>query len=155
MTVGHEDVARADRRARLAIAGVIVLGVALRLVVIRAQGFPSDVSTFEAWAERLAQIGPGGFYEPGYFSDYPPGYLYVLWLLGKIFDGEFLRLAVKGMSIPADIAIADIDAAFTVDADEFKSKSRNTPFNGFKLYSKILYTLVDGEIAVEEGVLVK
>ncbi|HEY6958506.1 MAG TPA: phospholipid carrier-dependent glycosyltransferase [Candidatus Limnocylindria bacterium] len=111
MTVATEDIGRADRRARLAIAGIVVLGVALRLVVIRAQGFPSDVSTFEAWAERLAQIGPGGFYEPGYFSDYPPGYLYVLWLLGALFDGEFLRLAVKGMSIPGDMAIALMSAA--------------------------------------------
>src|SRR6185503_16127423 len=61
----------------------------------------------------LAQLGPGRFYEPGYFSDYPPGYLYVLWLLGAIFDGEFLRLAVKAMSIPADIGIA-ITAAWLV-----------------------------------------
>lgn len=111
MTVAQEDVARADRRARLVIAGVIVLGIALRLVVLRAPGFPSDVSTFEAWAQRLAKIGPGGFYAPGYFSDYPPGYLYVLWLLGTLFDGEVLRLAVKGMSIPADVAIALMSAA--------------------------------------------
>ena len=100
----------ADRRARLAIAGVIALGVLLRLVVLRSPGFPSDVATFQAWAERLADIGPSRFYEPGYFSDYPPAYLYVLWLLGALFDGELLRLAVKAMSIPADIAIALIAA---------------------------------------------
>ncbi|MDO8506796.1 MAG: phospholipid carrier-dependent glycosyltransferase [Candidatus Limnocylindria bacterium] len=95
-----------DRRARLAIAGIIAAGVLLRLIVLRAPGFPSDVATFQAWAERLAEIGPQRFYEPGYFSDYPPAYLYVLWLLGALFDGEFLRLAVKAASIPADIAIA-------------------------------------------------
>ena len=102
--------ARADRRAKLAIAGVIALGVLLRLVVLRSPGFPSDVATFQAWAERLAEIGPTRFYEPGYFSDYPPAYLYVLWLLGALFDGELLRLAVKAMSIPADVAIALISA---------------------------------------------
>jgi predicted membrane-bound dolichyl-phosphate-mannose-protein mannosyltransferase/Gpi18-like mannosyltransferase len=107
------DDAQADRRARLWIAGVIVAGVLLRLLVLRSPGFPSDVGTFQAWAERLAELGPGGFYEPGYFSDYPPGYLYVLWLLGAILDGEPLRLAVKAMSIPADIAIA-ITAAWLV-----------------------------------------
>lgn len=106
-----DDTARADRRARLAILGVIALGVALRLLVLRAQGFPSDVGTFQAWAERLVEVGPSRFYEPGYFSDYPPGYLYVLWLLGALFDGEFLRLAVKATSIPADAAIAIISAA--------------------------------------------
>ncbi|HEY8786029.1 MAG TPA: glycosyltransferase 87 family protein, partial [Candidatus Limnocylindria bacterium] len=51
-------------------------------------------------------IGPGRFYEPGYFSDYPPAFLYVLWLLGGLFDGDLLRLAVKAITIPADIGIA-------------------------------------------------
>ena len=100
------DAARADRRAVLAIVGIIAAGVLLRLVVLRAQGFPSDVATFQAWAERMAQVGPAAFYDPNVFSDYPPGYLYVLWLLGALFDGELLRLAVKATSIPADVAIA-------------------------------------------------
>ena len=110
MTRGHDSAAtedqttaRADRRARLAIAGLIVVGVLIRLLVLRSPGFPSDVATFQAWAERLASIGPGRFYEPGYFSDYPPGYLYVLWLFGALLDGELLRLAVKAASIPADV----------------------------------------------------
>ncbi len=102
----NDDLGRGERRARLVVAGVIALGVIVRLLAVRAQGFPTDVGTFEAWAERLAQIGPGRFYEPGYFSDYPPAFLYVLWLLGGLFDGEFLRLAVKAISIPADIGIA-------------------------------------------------
>ena len=95
-----------DRRAHLLIGLAIVAGVIARLLVARSPGFPSDVGTFMAWAERLAAIGPGAFYEPGYFSDYPPGFLYVLWLLGALFDNELLRAAVKVISIPADIAIA-------------------------------------------------
>src|SRR5881409_2557843 len=87
-------------------AGLITVGVALRLLTLRSPGFPSDVGTFQAWAEHLVQVGPGGFYAPDYFSDYPPAYLYVLWLFGALFDGELLRLAVKAASIPADIAIA-------------------------------------------------
>ncbi|MDQ2951784.1 MAG: DUF2029 domain-containing protein, partial [Chloroflexota bacterium] len=108
-----ERTARADRRARLAMAGLIVAGVLVRLLLLRSPGFPSDVGTFQAWAERLASIGPGRFYEPGYFSDYPPAYLYVLWLFGALFDGEFLRLAVKAASIPADIGIALLAASLT------------------------------------------
>src|SRR5207248_477403 len=102
----NDDQGRGERRAQLVVAGAIALGVVIRLLAVRAQGFPTDVGTFEAWAERLAQIGPGRFYEPGYFSDYPPAFLYVLWLLGALFDGELLRLAVKAISIPADIGIA-------------------------------------------------
>jgi predicted membrane-bound dolichyl-phosphate-mannose-protein mannosyltransferase/Gpi18-like mannosyltransferase len=106
----NEDQGRGERRARLVVTGVIAVGVIVRLLAVRAQGFPTDVGTFQAWAERLAQIGPGRFYEPGYFSDYPPAFLYVLWLLGALFDGEFLRLAVKAISIPADIGIAILAA---------------------------------------------
>jgi len=106
----NDDAGRGERRAQLAVAAVIALGVVIRLLAVRAQGFPTDVGTFQAWAERLAQIGPGRFYEPGYFSDYPPAFLYVLWLLGALFDGELLRLAVKAISIPADIGIALVAA---------------------------------------------
>ncbi|HLZ47220.1 MAG TPA: phospholipid carrier-dependent glycosyltransferase [Candidatus Limnocylindria bacterium] len=93
------------RRANLAILAIVVAGVVLRLLVTRAPGFPSDVGTFMAWAEKLAAVGPAHFYEPGYFSDYPPGFLYVLWALGALFDGDVLRFAVKAISIPADIGI--------------------------------------------------
>ena len=106
----NDDQGRGERRAQLVVAGAIALGVVIRLLAVRAQGFPTDVGTFEAWAERLAEIGPGRFYEPGYFSDYPPAFLYVLWLLGALFDGELLRLAVKAISIPADIGIAVLAA---------------------------------------------
>ena len=102
----NDGLGRVERRARLVVAGVLALGVIVRLLEVRAQGFPTDVGTFQAWAERLAEIGPGRFYEPGYFSDYPPAFLYVLWLLGGLLDGEFLRLAVKAISVPADIGIA-------------------------------------------------
>jgi len=108
----NEDLQR-ERRAQLAVAAAIALGVLIRLLVVPAKGFPTDVETFEAWAERLAQIGPGRFYEPGYFSDYPPAFLYVLWSLGALFDGELLRLAVKAISIPADIGIALLAARLT------------------------------------------
>jgi dolichyl-phosphate-mannose-protein mannosyltransferase len=107
----NDGLGQPERRARLAVAGVIALGVIVRLLAVRAQGFSTDVGTFRAWAERLAQIGPGSFYEPGYFSDYPPAFLYVLWLLGALLDGELLRLAVKAISIPADVAIALLAAA--------------------------------------------
>lgn len=99
-----------DPRTRAVIAALALAGIALRLAFVGAPGFPTDVATFMAWAERLADLGPARFYEPGYFSDYPPGFLYVLWALGALFDGEALRLAVKAISIPFDVAIAVVAA---------------------------------------------
>ncbi len=101
-----QDATSADRRAVLAIAALIVFGVAIRLVTLGAPGFALDVSALMAWAERLAAIGPAGFYAPGYFtSGYPPGFLYVLWFLGALLDAEPLRLAIKAIPILGDIGI--------------------------------------------------
>ena len=67
---------------------LLVLGLALRVFIagfyLPLSGLANDVGTFNAWGQRLASLGPAGFYEPGYFADYPPGYMYVLWLLGTI-----------------------------------------------------------------------
>ena len=53
----------------------------------------------------------------------------------------------------ADIVIVDLDSEYTVDISEFQSKSRNSPFNGFKLKGEVCYTIVDGNVIVREGVL--
>jgi 4-amino-4-deoxy-L-arabinose transferase-like glycosyltransferase len=70
------------------LATILVLGLVLRVfiagVYMPLSGLSNDLGAFNAWGQRLASIGPAEFYEPGYFSDYPPGYLYVLWVLGEI-----------------------------------------------------------------------
>ncbi len=53
----------------------------------------------------------------------------------------------------ADITIFDPDAEIVVDASKFASLGRNTPFDGFKLKGRVLYTIVDGKIVVDEGEL--
>src|SRR4030095_9418735 len=71
------------------------LGPALFLLVlpgVKMAATPSfayrtDLGTYKAWALRLAEHGPADFYAPNYFCDYPPGYLYILWLLGSIYEG--------------------------------------------------------------------
>ena len=64
---------QADRRAHLAIAGLITLGVALRLLTLRSPGFPSDVGTFQAWAEQLARVGAGRLLRARLFRRLPTG----------------------------------------------------------------------------------
>ena len=51
---------------------------------------------------------------------------------------------------PADITIIDLEKEFTVDADTFRSKSRNTPFNGWKLKGKAVLTMVGGKIVFDD-----
>ena len=60
-------------------------GLALRLVLaLVTEGYPYDMSCFVAWGDKLAAESPAAFYSEGYFADYPPGYLWVLGLVGAI-----------------------------------------------------------------------
>lgn len=53
----------------------------------------------------------------------------------------------------ADITIVDINDEYIVDIEKFKSKSKNSPFNGFKLSGEAAYTIVDGNVVVREKFL--
>ena len=46
----------------------------------------------------------------------------------------------------ADITMIDLNEDWTVDASQFKSKSKNTPFDGWNLRGKAVRTIVGGKI---------
>jgi dihydroorotase len=56
-------------------------------------------------------------------------------------DGGTLR-----SGSPADIVVIDPDAKWSVDLDQFHSKSRNTPFAGKEVMGRVCWTIVAGEI---------
>jgi len=47
---------------------------------------------------------------------------------------------------PADVTVLDLDAAWTVDAEAFESRSRNTPFGGWDLTGRAVMTVVGGRV---------
>ena len=47
---------------------------------------------------------------------------------------------------PADITVIDMESCFTIDPKSFLSKSRNTPFAGFKVTGEAYITMVKGKI---------
>ncbi|KAA8997131.1 phospholipid carrier-dependent glycosyltransferase [Paenibacillus spiritus] len=72
------------------------------------QGYLNDMKTFMYWGQRVADLGPGRFYEEGVFADYPPGYLYILYLLHEIKLGLGLAAGSSGemllFKLPAIVA---------------------------------------------------
>jgi 4-amino-4-deoxy-L-arabinose transferase-like glycosyltransferase len=95
----------------VALAAILILGLALRLIIayvlLPGSGFGTDRGTFQAWAGLLAAQGPYGFYDRGFFVDYTPGYLYVLWLIGIVGKaiggiGDLIKLP----AILADVGLA-------------------------------------------------
>ncbi len=53
---------------------------------------------------------------------------------------------------PADVTIIDLEKEWEVEPARFKSKSRNTPFGGWRLKGKAVVTIVGGRIVYQEGV---
>ena len=47
---------------------------------------------------------------------------------------------------PADVTVFDAGAEWVVDAARFRTKGRNTPYQGMKLTGRAHYTLVDGRV---------
>ncbi|MCL1963685.1 MAG: phospholipid carrier-dependent glycosyltransferase, partial [Firmicutes bacterium] len=96
----------------LMIGGVMALAALVRLwLMVTQPGYETDMNCFYAWALRMANVGPNAFYSPDIFCDYPPGYMYPLWLTGallKLFGaaemGRMARVMVKLMPVAADLA---------------------------------------------------
>ncbi len=74
------------RKKLWVLLGVGLLGAfALRLVIAaRVRGYNTDINCFTSWSERMFTLGPGRFYDPEYFCDYPPLYMLLLWLVAAL-----------------------------------------------------------------------
>lgn len=97
--------------AKWALPILLALGFVLRMFFIRDAGFATDVQTFEAWTNMLMEHGFANFYASAGFADYPPGYFYILWIVGLIFEPfraqgfGLLALLVKMPAILADLGV--------------------------------------------------
>ncbi len=61
-------------------------------------------------------------------------------------DGGTLREGSR-----ADVTVIDPDAVWMVDASKFRSKSRNTPYNGWTQKGKVVLTICGGRIVFREA----
>ncbi|MBM7624284.1 dihydroorotase [Sporohalobacter salinus] len=51
----------------------------------------------------------------------------------------------------ADITVLDLDEEYEVDVDEFYSKGKNSPFDGFKLLGRPKATIINGEVVMKDN----
>ena len=97
----------------------ILAAIALALRIAFAgsiEGFHSDIACFKSWSQAAADNFLSIYDKnDNWFIDYPPGYMYVLLLLGKIreifkipSDGRLFLTLIKLPSILADIACGTI-----------------------------------------------
>src|SRR3990167_8854389 len=69
----------------------------IRLILSPHGSFPIDIGDWIGWSNRLVEVGFSKFYEA--WSDYLPGYLYVLWFLGHLKN----FLYSSGLQIPVEV----------------------------------------------------
>jgi dolichyl-phosphate-mannose-protein mannosyltransferase len=98
---------RADRRRTvlvwLALTSLLVAGLVIRLAVLDAKGHPGDAIVIGRWADNMARYGPWDFYR--HDGAIYPALLYAYWPIGVLLDGAAQARAIKGTSIPFDLAI--------------------------------------------------
>src|SRR6185503_6202249 len=95
------------RRTILPWLGLVLLlaiGLAIRLFVLNAKGHYGDAVVIGRWADNMARYGPGDFYH--HDGALYPALLYAYWPIGVLLDGVAQARAIKGISIPFDLALA-------------------------------------------------
>lgn len=64
------------------ILGVILFSLLLRIILSPFGTWAGDMGSWTGWSNRLLEVGFGRFYEA--WSDYLPGYMYVLFIWGNL-----------------------------------------------------------------------
>lgn len=122
--------------------GVVALtftGLLLRLALAFLPGHNVDIGCFTAWSRDLYALGFAEFFREDYFCDYPPFYLYVLWLVGWVnsfFAPEAAPILVKLPPIIADLVLALL--LWCVAGESFSSRARTVIFALLMLYPPFL-----------------
>lgn len=88
----------------LALAALLAAGLAIRLEVLDTKGHYGDALVIGRWADNMARYGPWDFYR--HDGALYPALLYAYWPIGVLLDGAAQARAIKGASIPFDLAIA-------------------------------------------------
>ncbi|GFP75233.1 glycosyltransferase 87 family protein [Clostridium fungisolvens] len=100
------------KNEKKAVIVLIVLGLIVRIILaLLVHGYPDDIICFKVWATSVAKNLPG-FYISPQAADYPPLYLYLLFIIGKLgslgITGRYFVLLLKLPAIIADMITAYI-----------------------------------------------
>ena len=93
---------------------LIILGVGLllRLCFIFGSGFHNDIAAFQSWSLTLTEHPLSQFYASTSFADYPPGYFFVLLIVGWIFKGLVALKIVTPTAYPVLALLVKLPAIF-------------------------------------------
>ncbi len=96
---------------------ILGFGLLFRLLLsFMYYGYKVDMNCFYSWSSRIADTGFSGFYDPEVFADYPPGYMYVLYIIGHISKALGLPYSSGGsvMLLKLPAILCDIGAGYLI-----------------------------------------
>ena len=104
----REQPLRAEGRASwLWLPLILLFGLGARvLCALLIPGYDVDIGCFRSWAGTMASAGPWKFYDSVSFCDYPPGYLWILGLMGWI--GNLFGVGVTAFMVKLPPILADM-----------------------------------------------
>lgn len=98
-------------RKNLVVYYLILAGFLIRLIFATFPGFHVDTDTFFAWAVRAFDLGLPNFYSKDVWTNYTPGMIYLLYLLGAIrelfsISDQYFHFVLKIPSIISDLILS-------------------------------------------------
>ncbi|MCX9083540.1 MAG: hypothetical protein OIN87_01940 [Candidatus Methanoperedens sp.] len=103
------------RKQYQAVFLALMISIVIRIYLSQFMGYKVDIMDFKLWSQAVYNSGFADFYI-SIWSDYPPFYLYVLWIVGAIYklffsisfniDTTIFTILIKFPANLADIATA-------------------------------------------------
>lgn len=116
----------------------VLVVLAIKILFSFLPGFGFDVGSWFGWAGRLNSLGFSNFYSDSDWTQYTPGYLYYLWVVGKMSWTH--EIAIKLPVIFADIGVGVLIWSLV------KKVSRKLALISFFLYTLSPVIIFDGSV---------
>lgn len=93
---------------------LILIGLILRLLLLPIPGFKFDVDTWFSWADRLSSFNFQLFYSDKTWTNYTPGYLYILSILGFLKNLFLINNSLFYILLKIPAVISEIILGFII-----------------------------------------
>ena len=134
---------------------IIFFALIVRLVLAFFPSFTVDMNNWIAWSGMLAEAGPRGFYLLPGWTDYTPGFLYYLWILGVINKSLYFNAWLYPFLIKLPVVLADIGIGILLYKVLLKRRPKLATFaffayilNPVVVFANSIWGQTDGLIAL-------
>jgi len=103
------------KKSNISVFVLAAISFIIRIILaLTYRGHNTDMGCFEGWSSIIFDVGIPDFYESPGFHDYPPGYMYILYLIGGIRDLINPSQNVTWLIVKMPAIICDIITGFLI-----------------------------------------